>query len=196
MGLLRFVAAAILIAPVAAMAQTPARVRGTVLSLSNGTMVVHEAEGIDTTVKLTPRTAIRGDTKADVSAIMPGNMLTIVSRGYGEKQRAIGIRIVRDGALPRTGTSSWDFLPGSLLTNGVVESPPATGAQPELAIKAEDKQVTMAIAADATITMVGPGNRAMLTQGAHVVVFGPWEGGPDVTATVVIVGKDGITPPI
>ena len=188
-------AAAPLTAPLPAWAQIPQRIRGTIASLSGDTLIVREADGGDATLHLAANVPVREEIRATAAAITPGSTLAIVSRGPADKQEAIDIRVVPAGSLARMGVFKWD-LPQSTMTNGVVEGQSVAVSGGVLTVKAADSVVHMAIAPNASISVSGPGDASMLTPGAHVVVFATPGTGGVMTGQTVIVGKDGMTPPL
>ena len=184
------------LAPAAAWAQIPARIRGTVGSLSGDTLIVNETAGDKVTVHLNADAAMRADSKATVAAITPGSTLGIVSKGpSADKQVATAIRIVPTGSMARLGQFPWD-LPQSTMTNGVVEGQGISATDRTMTLKAGGEVVHMGIAPDANIATVGAGNRSMLVPGTKIVVFAKPGAGDTMTGLAVEIGENGLTPPL
>ena len=189
--------AATLLATVPAFAQAPPqRIRGTIASVTGNDMVIHPNDGADVTVQLASDTALRADTPSSLGAIKPGSTLAIVSRGPADKQQAVALRVMAPGITIRMGVSAWDMLPESTMTNAVVEGQSEQVSGQTMQLKAGDKTVQMAFPPTAVIALESAGDRAMLVPGAKVAVFAaPGDGGP-LSARAVIVGLQGMTPPV
>ena len=192
-----FLLAATLLAAVPALAQTPLqRIRGTITSVSGDTMVVHAKDGTDVTLQLAPDTGFRADNPSTLDAIKPGSTLAIVSKGPADKQEAVAVRAMAPGVALRMGILPWDLMPESTMTNAVVEGQTVATAGKVMTLKAGDKTVDMVFPAEAVIALEEPGDKAMLTPGAHVAVFASPGTDNTMTARVVIIGLKGMTPPV
>lgn len=189
--------AATLLAATPAFAQAPPqRIRGTVTSLAGDTLVVHARDDTDVTLRLAPDVVIHADTPASLAAIKPGSTLAIVSKGPADKQQAVAVRAMAPGIPLRMAILPWDLMPESTMTNAVVEAQEIAATGQTLTLKAGDKTVQMAFPADAVVAIEDMGDKAMLVPGSHVVAFAVPGDNTTLTARVVIVGLQGLTPPL
>ncbi|MBV8473421.1 MAG: hypothetical protein JO107_06180, partial [Hyphomicrobiales bacterium] len=95
------------------------------------------------------------------------------------------------------GFRPFDLAPGSSMTNGAIEARIDGVAGPKLTVIYKGGQQTIDIVANTPIVRLAPGARsdlkpgaAMIARGATAVADGVYEAG------AVIVGKDGLTPPM
>ena len=189
--------AAMLLAAAPAFAQAPPqRFRGTIASVSGDSMVVHANDGTDLTFQLAADTGVHADTPSTLDAIKPGSTLAIVSRGPADKQEAVAVRVMGPGVTIRMAILPWDLMPESTMTNAVVEGQSGTVTGRTMTLKAGDKTVDMTFPQQASIAVETMGDRAMLVPGAKVAVFATPGNGGAMSARVLIVGLQGMTPPV
>lgn len=204
------VAAPLLGSPAAALADAPlVHVRGTVAATSATGFDVTTATGL---VHLTvaPKTGYISVLPSTRAAIKPNTFVGIASVGDAPGARAREVVVFPEamrGAFE--GHYGWD-LPGggnkmtngnvapakSMMTNGSVHGA-TTGAGPmtiTVTYKGGSNKIT--VPPDAPIVLLAPGTAKLLKAGAHVVVIAQQSGGKPTTAAAVLVGKDGLTPPM
>jgi hypothetical protein len=104
-------------------------------------------------------------------------------------------------AEPLRGTGEghypWDLMPESTMTNAAVTQQVNKAEGNTLSLKYKDGEKTIVVPSDATVVNLIPGDKADLKPG--VQIFIPrWEKRADGTweATVAVVGRGGITPPM
>jgi len=117
------------------------RVRGTVKSVSDTTLVVHTTSGTDETLDLTPKTGYLTVAKSSLDHIDPGGYIGVATKSIGDKLVALGVLLfppAMKGAAE--GHFDWDPIPdttlsgdastASAMTNGTVAAAtPAAGAR-------------------------------------------------------------------
>ena len=88
-------------------------------------------------------------------------------------------------------------MPNSTMTNGAVAQQVEKVEGNTLQVKYKDGEKTIVVPKEAEVVNLVAGSKADLKTGAHVFIprwekqgDGPWQ------ATVVVVGRDGITPPM
>src|SRR5580692_5571042 len=107
------------------------RVRGTVKSISDTTLVVHTASGTDETIDLTAKTGYLTVAKSNLDHIDPGGYIGVATKSIGDKLVALGVLLfppAMKGAAE--GHFDWDPIPdttrsggaatASAMTNGTV----------------------------------------------------------------------------
>ena len=95
------------------------------------------------------------------------------------------------------GHYPWDLKPASTMTNGAVAQQVEKVEGNTLQVKYKDGEKTIVVPKDAEVVNLVAGSKADLKTGAHVFIP-RWEKQGDGTwqAAVVVVGRDGITPPM
>jgi hypothetical protein len=214
---------ALAVSPAQAAPPTPGtvHVRGTVQTLSGGILTVLTATG-PVAVRLPLKPGVTSVLPSDRSQIKSGSFLGIASvPGPGGKQTAREVVVFPEsGRGTGEGSYAWD-LPGSggaghskmtngtvsqsrmtngtamhsRMTNGTVKG--ASGGVLTLQYKSGSGMGSQTIALPPGIPVVtfGPGQVSQLIPGAHVMVFGHKAGG-GVLADRVLVGKNGVVPPM
>jgi len=171
---------------------TPKRIRGTIRSLEGNVLAVQTNDGETVRVNLAPNYTVGAIVQTTMDQVKPGTMLGIVGFGPPKQQRAAVISI-----LPSTANElqiPWDTQPGSVMTNGPVVSE-VTGADGRvLHVTVKGEPVDVTIPANVIVQASEPGTPAMLTPGAHVLIFAQQAADGTVTAPRVNVGKDGFKP--
>lgn len=182
----------------AADAADKVRVRGTVTSLAGDQLQVKSREGQAVTIKLKQGWKLSSVAKASVSDIKTGDYVGIASLPKSEGG---------DGALevlilpPQLkglgeGSYSWDLKPHSTMTNATVADAVKSvdGSTVTVNYQGQDKKISVR---DGTpVVTLAPATPEDVKPGA--VVFVPAEKSPDgsLVANQVIVGKNGVVPPM
>jgi hypothetical protein len=182
----------------AADAADKVRVRGTVTSLVGDKLQVKSRDGQAVTIKLKEGWKLSSVAKASVSDIKTGDYVGIASLPKSEGG---------DGALevlilpPQLkglgeGSYSWDLKPHSTMTNATVADAVKSvdGSTVTVNYQGQDKKISVR---DGTpVVTLAPATPEDVKPGS--VVFVPAEKGPDgsLVANQVIVGKNGVVPPM
>jgi hypothetical protein len=186
--------------PTSALAQAaqPVRVRGTVVSLDGATLRVTSRAGEDVPIRLAENWAVAGVVKAHLDDITPGTFVGVAALPQaGDSLRAIEVLIFPESMRGTgEGHSPWDLLPQSSMTNATVASAVqgVDGRTLTLSYKGGAKTVT--VPPDAPIVTLGPAERSEVTAGAAVFVPAQRQADGTLQAVRVLVGKDGVVPPM
>jgi hypothetical protein len=115
-----------------------------------------------------------------------GTIKAVEVHVFAEPLRGIG-----EGHYP------WDLMPNSSMTNAAVTQQVKKADGNTLMLKYKDGEKTIVVPSDATVVNLIPGDREDLKPGAKIFIP-RWEKKADGTweATVALVGRDGITPPM
>ena len=167
----------------AAFAQdTPARVRGTLDKMDGNNLTIQTRSGKEATVTLKDGAPVVAVTKGAMSDIKSNTFVGITAMAQPDGTiKAVEVHVFEESMWGMgEGHYPWDLTPNSTMTNGAVT-----------------QQVQKVVPTDAVIVNLVPGDKADLKAGAHVFIP-RWEKQADGTwdATVVVVGRDGITPPM
>jgi hypothetical protein len=175
------------------------RVRGTVVGLDGSTLTVTTREGPNAALTLKPGWKVAGVAKASVEDIKPGDFVGIASLPTTSGGDGAIEVLVFPPALKGTGEGNypWDLKPKSSMTNATVTN----------AVKGVDgrtlnlsysggKEKKIAIPDGVPIVTFGPATEADLKPGA--TVFVPAQKGDDgvLAAGFVVVGTNGVDPPM
>ena len=190
--------AALAAAPLAAQTPEPARVRGTVVSIEGPKLVVHPKSGADITVMLADKWTPVGVLKASMADIKPGVFIGTASMPQADGSLK-GLELVVFPEAMRgfgEGHYPWDSAPKSMMTNATVAKSvdSVDGQTLTLTYKGGEQKVT--IPKDAPIVTLGDATQADIKPGAIVFVPGEKAADGGVAAKFVLVGKDGVVPPM
>ncbi len=182
----------------AAESAVPARIRGTVLVLDGGRLVVAGPGGRPVSVALAPDYGVTALAAARPEAVAPGRYIgTVATRAGGGVLRAREIHIFPDN-LRGAGAGERPFEPGtgSVVVSGTVEQGLTDGFGGTVTLSHPGGVAVVLVPAGTPVAVLAPGNRAMLMPGAHVVVQPDARPDGTLRADHVIVGVDGLVPQI
>ena len=185
-----------------ALAQTPpatVRMRGTVLSVTPGTLTVKDRSGEVVELLLSDKLVITEVFPIKLEDIKPGSYIGTAAMPQADgTQRAIAVSVFPEAARGLAeGHRPFDLLPQSTMTNATVAdvgaiSGASTGRQ--LQLKYKDGEKTVVVPADAPIVTAKPSDRSLLVPGASVSLFAQAiDGKPTVLR--INAGKNGFALP-
>ena len=182
-----------------AMAQSPpTRVRGTVDSVDAGSMIVTTREGAKLPVKLVDPLSVLAVKNVELSSIQPGSYVGIASERTPDGQlQAIEVLVFPEAARGSgEGHYDWDLKPGSSMTNATVSAAVqgTSGRDVDLAYKGGSVKVHVPVGVP-VVTFV-PAERADLKAGVPIFFGATKAEDGSMSAGRVIVGKDGVAPPM
>jgi hypothetical protein len=188
---------ALAIASVAADAQTPGRVRGTITGIDGNTLSVKSREGQDVKIELAPNATFAYMKALKLSDIAPGTPLgTSAVKGPDGKIVARELHLfAKDRPIPNEGHRPWDLEPGSTMTNAMVTAMVQAKNSHELTLKYKDGAQQVIVPENIPIVMAVDGDRSLLVAGQYAVIAVTTDAGGKMTATRVQITKDGIKPP-
>src|SRR5690606_15583063 len=95
------------------------------------------------------------------------------------------------------GHRPWDLAPETTMTNATVDGVVAAGSGSTIKLKYKDGEKTVIVTPETAIVAMGPGKPDMLKPGAKILIFGQVKAADGSLSTQgVVVGKDGIAPPM
>jgi hypothetical protein len=191
------VALLIAMAP-AASAQVPIRVRGAIAKISGQTLTVVSRDNSTVHVRLAGNYTVTGVVKAALGDIKEGAFV-----GTAALPRADGTFVAQEVLIfPESargageGHYPWDLSPGSTMTNATVDVLVERVEGPLLTLRHKGGIVRVVVPKDVPIVTFGPADKTMLQPGAHVFIPAQQQADGTVTATRVLVGRDGLVPPM
>lgn len=173
--------------------------RGTITSLDGSVLKIKDRDGKDVMLNLDDGWKIVGASKATMADIKPGTFIGTATTGEDTGMKAVEV-VVFPEAMKGTGEGhyAWDLQPGgkTMMTNATVnnEVKGTDGKSVTLTYKGGEKKVDIK---DGTpIVQFGDATRADLVPGAKVFVNASAITGDKLEKGAVVVGKDGVTPPM
>ena len=182
----------------AAFAQTPERVRGTVESLNGNELTVKSREGNDVKIKLAPDTRITEAAPASMDQIKPGTFVGITASGPESRMRALEVHLFPESMRGvGEGHYAWDLEPGTTMTNGNIDGEVSASNGRQLTVSYKDGTAKITVPPNVPVVMLSPGDKSMIAPGAKIFIPGGHrEPDGSVSASRIVVGKDGTTPPM
>lgn len=208
-SLIALAAALALTAPAAAFAQAPApaaapnpaaalaHIRGKVVSLDGTTLTVAKREGGQAVVHLTPTFTV-----ILAKAITPDGIKAGSFIGTTEKPNADGtgssleVHVFPPGVKQGEGHYDWDLTPGSMMTNGTVDTvvTGVSGRQLTVSYAGGSRKIT--VPPNVPIVAFAGGDKAMLTPGASVFILARTMPDIGLVTNSVVTGENGAAPPM
>jgi hypothetical protein len=178
---------------------TPARVRGTLQKMDGNNLTIATKSGKEADVPLKDGAPIIAVTKGAMSDIKSNSFVGITAMPQPDgTQKAVEVHVFEESLRGvGEGHYPWDLMPNSTMTNGAVAQQVEKVEGNTLQVKYKDGEKTIIVPKDAEVVNLVAGSKADLKTGAHVFIP-RWEKQGDGTwqAAVVVVGRDGITPPM
>jgi hypothetical protein len=178
---------------------TPARVRGTLQKMDGNNLTIATKSGKEADVPLKDGAPIIAVTKGAMSDIKSNSFVGITAMPQPDgTQKAVEVHVFEESLRGvGEGHYPWDLMPSSTMTNGAVAQQVEKVEGNTLQVKYKDGEKTIVVPKDAEVVNLVAGSKADLKTGAHVFIP-RWEKQGDGTwqAAVVVVGRDGITPPM
>jgi hypothetical protein len=185
----------------AAWAQSPLAVlRGTIaaVAVDGGGLTFKTRGGESAHVALGPKTVYVDVVKASAADLKPNAFIGVAAvPDPGGGLKALEVHIFPE-AMRGTGEGfrPFDLAPHSSMTNGALNVKVGGVAGDTLTVAYKGGSQTIRLPADAPIVAFAPGDKADVKPGAAAIVRGVKAADGAVTAAFVLVGKDGVVPPM
>lgn len=192
------VAVGALTAAVAAGPADQVRIRGTVVSLSGDRLQVNSREGKPVTVTLKAGWKASAVAKAQISDIKPGDFVGIASLPRSEGGDGALEVLILPPQLKGMGEGSygWDLKPNSTMTNATVADAVKSVNGSTVTVNYHGKEKKIAIPDGTPIVTLVPATPEDVKPGAVVFIPAEKSGDAGLSAGQLIVGKDGVVPPM
>ena len=192
---------AVLLIASTAWAQNPdiVRVRGTIASIDGQTLDVKGRDGAPIQVKLAEDVKVLAVDHKSMADVKQGVFVGITAMPLPDgTQKAVEIHIFPE-ALRGTGEGHrpWDLVPNSTMTNANIESAVASSDGQELVLKYKDGEKKFIVPANVEVVMFAPAAVADLKPGEKIfVVAGKKQADGSILAPSIVVGRNGVNPPM
>lgn len=207
-------------------APAPSRIRGTITSVDSNKIVVHTPAGTDVSVALGNDTKYLEVVKSGLDRIEPGSYIGTATKSVGSKVIALEVVVFPPAMKGMgEGHHDWDPLPdttqsgksyassamtngsvtavaspsgatvNSAMTNGTVDKASGENGVKKLTVTYKGGQQTVLVPPTAPIVTFQPGTVSDVKKGAVVFIQAVTDGG-QTSAAAVLVGTDGVNPPM
>jgi outer membrane lipoprotein SlyB len=176
----------------------PTRIRGTIASINGQDLTVKSRDGNTVAIKLAPDYSVTAVVKADMSDITVGKFVGIAAMPQGSApERALEVLIFPESARGSgEGHYAWDLMPESTMTNATIADAVDKVDGRTLTLKHKDGETRIAVPKDVPVVTFAPGDRSLLVADAGVMVPAAKQPDGTFTASRILVGKDGVKPPM
>ena len=178
------------------MAQTPARLRGSITSVAGDVVEVALTDGRSATLKLAADVNVTGISHAAISDIRPDSFIgcAAVAQPDGTLE-ALEVTLFPPGMKPNAGHYPWDLGSNSSMTNGTVGDVVVTAGR-TITVRYANGEKKITVPAGVPIVRLEKADRSLLVAGAHGVFFmkKAADGSPVVGNAAV--GKGDVVPPM
>jgi len=193
-------AAAFALAAAPALAQNVISSRATIQTISahGSTLNVRTRSGEDQTVQLSSKTRFVLVVPASLADVKPGSFVGVAAvPGEGSELKAMEVHIFPE-AMRGTGEGfrPFDLAPKSSMTNGAISARVDATTGPKLTVTYKGGEQTIVVDPKTPIVAMEPGAKADLKPGAAIIARGPKQADGSINAAFVVVGKDGLVPPM
>jgi hypothetical protein len=181
-----------------ASAQVPIRVRGAIAKVSGHTLTVVSRDNSTVDVRLADNYTVTGVVRAALGDIKEGAFVGAAALPKGDGTLIAQEVVIFPESARGTGEGHypWDLSPGSTMTNATVDVLVERAEGPLLTLKHKGGLVRVIVPNDVPIVTFAGGDRTMLQPGAHVFIPAQQQADGTVTAARVLVGRDGLVPPM
>ncbi len=178
--------------------QQVSRVRGSIAAIDATSMTVAARDGNQVKLGLTPETGVAAVKALDLQSIQPGSYIgTAAKPGADGGLEAIEVVVFPEAARGTgEGQFPWDLVPGSSMTNGTVNGVVEGAKGRNLDVMFKGQKASITVPPSAPVVTFGPAERADLKPGLPVFVTARPGADGAMTAARIVVGKDGVAPPM
>jgi uncharacterized protein (DUF2147 family) len=175
------------------------RVRGTIQGVDGQTLDVKGRDGAPIKVKLADDVKVLAVDRKSMADVKQGVFVGITAMPQSDgSQKAVEIHIFPE-VLRGTGEGHrpWDLMPNSTMTNANIESAVTSSDGQELVLKYKDGEKKFVVPANVEVVMFDPAAVADLKPGEKIfVVAGKKQPDGTVLAPSIVVGRNGVNPPM
>jgi hypothetical protein len=196
-GVVVLVASAGFVADVLAQSP-PTRLRGSIAAIDGNMATIATREGTSVPVKLADNWAVMLVSPMTLADIKGNSFVGIASlKGPDGTLNALEVLVFPEAARgSNEGHYPWDLQPESMMTNATVATVASANDGQTLTLQYQGGTQTIKVKPGTPIVTFAPGDRADAKVGAKVFLGAAKAADGSLTATRLLVGKDGLTPPM
>ena len=174
------------------------RIRGTVEKLDGSTLSVKTREGTDASIMLKDGWKISSVAKASVNDIRQGDFVGIASLPTEDGGNGALEVLIFPAAMKGTGEGSyaWDLKPNSSMTNATVANAVKSVDGHTLTVTYKGGEKKIAIPDGTPVVTFAPAEVADLKNGATVFIPSEKAADGSISSSRVVVGTNGVVPPM
>jgi hypothetical protein len=175
----------------------PQRIRGTIDAVAGSVLTVTARGGATSTITLADDASVRAIAPASISDIKPGTYIGSAAMPQDDGSlRALEVQVFPENMRGvGEGQHPFDLKPGSTMTNATAGDVQGTDGR-TVTLRYQGVETKLVVPPDVPVITYEPGDRAMLTKGAHVIVSVTKAADGSLTSKAIQVGKDGLVPPM
>ncbi|HJS84604.1 MAG TPA: hypothetical protein VJ779_04020 [Acetobacteraceae bacterium] len=176
----------------------PQHIRGTLKAAGDGKITVETPRGRTETMALAPNAGVFLVTPADLSAVKPGRFVGITSVEQGGKRVAREVHVFEESLRGLgEGHYPWDLDTGpNMMTNANIAQVQEVGGDRVLRLNYKGGEQTIDVPPNATIVLFNKATPDQLVPGRQVFVLARKGTDGTLTANAVVVGAEGVKPPM
>jgi len=174
------------------------RIRGDVVAIEGQKLQLRTRTGGTTNIDLDDKYTVTAVVRIEPGAIARGSYVGTATMPQPDgTQRALEVLVFPEsGRGSNEGHYPWDLQPGSMMTNATVAEIADVDQGRRMTLKYKDGEKVVTVPPNVPIVTFEAGDRGMLVPGAHVIVTATARPDGSLTAARVLVGKDGLVPPM
>lgn len=174
------------------------RVRGTVVSLAGDELHVQSRDGQPVTVKLKDGWSASAVVKASIGDIKPGDFVGIASLPKSEGGDGALEVLIFPPALRGSGEGSygWDLKPNSTMTNATVGDAVKSVNGSVVTVNYHGQEKKISIPNGTPVVTLAPATHEDVKPGTAVFIPAQKDASGTLSAARLIVGKNGVVPPM
>jgi hypothetical protein len=168
------------------------------ISADGASLGIKTRAGEERTIHLTPKTRFALVVPATLADVKPGTFVGVAAMpGDGGELKAMEVHIFPE-AMRGTGegTRPFDLAPGSSMTNGNITARVDATSGPKLTVAYKGGEQAIVVDPKTAIVALAPGAQTDLKPGAAIIARGPRQDDGSIDAAFLLVGKDGLVPPM
>jgi len=188
------------VAPALAKAAPLATARATIetISADGATLGVRTRAAEEQTVHLGPKTRFVLVVPATLADVKPGTFVGVAAvPGEGAELKAMEVHIFPEAMRGSgEGFRPFDLAPKSSMTNGNISARVNAATGPKLTVTYKGGEQTIVVGPKTPIVALQAGARTDLKKGGAIIARGPKQEDGSIDAAFVLIGKDGLVPPM
>jgi hypothetical protein len=168
------------------------------VSSDGANLEVRTRGGEERTVRLGDKTTVAEVVPASLAEVKTGAFIGVAALpGENGELKAMEVHVFPE-SMRGTGEGfrRYDLAPGSTMTNGDVEARVDGVAGPKLTVTYKGGEQIIVVGPNTPVVAFAPGSRADLKPGAAIIARGTRHGDSSIDALRILVGKDGLVPPM